>query len=104
MAEKKTNSESPLDPAADQKRNEVLRTEGRRPGTPVVGFGFGESICLTPNCGAVVKYEISDMAPWRMNSDHVTCDRCAATYKVTLESADSAAPQVAFRNATDRQS
>ena len=104
MAEKKTKSESPLAPTAYQKRNEVLRTEGRPPETPVLGFGFGESSCLTPNCGAVVKYEISDMAPWRMNSDHVTCDRCAATYKLTLESADSPAPQVAFRNATDRQS
>ena len=104
MADKKMNPEPPLHHNAQQKRNEVLRTEGRPPETPVFGFRFGESICLTPNCGTVVQYEISDVAPWRLNIDHVTCDRCAATYKVTLESADSPAPQVAFRNATDRQS
>ncbi len=104
MGDKKMNPEPPRLSAAYQKRNEILRTEGRPPESPVVGFGFRESACLTPNCDAVVKYEISDMAPWRLNSDHVTCDRCAATYKVTLENADGPAPQVALRNATDRQS
>lgn len=104
MAQKSPIPEPQLTAAAHQKRNEVLRTEGRPPETPVAGFRFGETICLTPNCGAVVQHEISDLAPWRLNTDHVICDRCAATYMVTLESTDGAAPQVALRRATDRQS
>jgi hypothetical protein len=89
---------------ADQKRNEVLRTQGRSPETPVAGYVFGHALCLTPNCGAVVRYEISSTAPWHLNNDHVFCSRCAATYRVTVERVDDVEAQVTFRKATDRQS
>jgi hypothetical protein len=88
----------------DQERNEVLRTEGRSPETPVAGYRFGESACLTSGCGGRVKYEISTAAPWRLNTDHVICGRCAATYKVTLERADAPIAQITFLTADDRQS
>lgn len=88
----------------DQKRNEVLRTEGRAPETPVPGYRFGESACLTSGCRGRVKYEISTAAPWRLNTDHVICGLCAATYKVTLEGADTPIAQITFRTADDRQS
>jgi hypothetical protein len=95
---------SPAPATADQRRNEVLRTEGRSPETPVAGYRFDESPCLTPGCGARVKYEVSSTAPWRLNIDHVVCELCAATYKVTLENPDTETAQVTFRTAHDRQS
>ena len=58
MGDKSTIPEQRVAAGVHQKRNEVLRTEGRPPETPVVGFRFGETTCLTPNCGVVVKYEI----------------------------------------------
>ena len=94
----------PVAPTADQTRNEVLRTEGRSPQTPVQGYRFAESACLTPGCPGMVKYEISTAAPWRLNTDHVICGLCAATYKVTSERADTPTPQITFRTAADRQS
>jgi hypothetical protein len=89
---------------AHQKRNEILRTQGRPPETPAAGYVFREAVCLTPNCGAVVRYEISSTAPWHLNTDHVICERCAATYRVTIERVDDVEAQVVFRDATDRQS
>ena len=89
---------------AHQKRNEVLRTEGRPPETPSPGYRFGEEVCLTPGCGAVVQYQISTGAPWHLTNDHVFCGRCAATYRLTVERVDGDMAQVTFRNADDRQS
>jgi hypothetical protein len=111
MEDKRTTSE-PRPPAAaddkrnaaNDKRNEVLRTQGRAPETPVPGYRFEEAVCLTPRCGGRVKYEVSTTAPWRLNNDHVICGRCAATYKVTLANVDAPTAQVTFRNADDRQS
>ena len=94
----------PVGLSAEQRRNEVLRTQGRAPETPVPGYRFGESACLTPRCSGIVKYEISTAPPWRLNTDHVVCGRCAATYKVTLEGANTPNAQVVFRTADDRQS
>jgi hypothetical protein len=89
---------------AHRKRNESLRVQGRGPETPAAGYRFGESACLTPACAAVVTYEISSTPPWRLNTDHVVCGRCAATYKVSVDSVDGPQAQVRFRNAVDRQS
>lgn len=89
---------------AHQRRNEVLRTQGRPPETPSPGYRFGEAVCLTPRCGAVVHYEISTARPWHLSNDHVRCDRCAATYEVIVEGTDTDPARVTFRNADDRQS
>lgn len=94
----------PVAATTNQRRNEVLRTEGRSPETPVPGYRFAESACLTPRCRGTVKYEISTAAPWRLNTDHVICSLCAAAYKVTSEGANTQAPQITFRTADDRQS
>ena len=104
MIKDNTVSVPPVAPTAAQRRNEVLRTEGRSPETPVPGYQFAESACLTPACRGTVKYEISTTVPWRLNADHVVCSLCAATYKVTSERADTPTPQITFRTADDRQS
>lgn len=104
MSDHKTNPQPSPSATAHQKRNEVLRSEGRPPETPVSGYRFGDARCLTPGCPGVLKYEISKTAPWRLNNDHVVCDRCAATYQVSVETIDGSEPQVSVRNADDRQS
>jgi len=104
MGDKEKIPDPRVPATANEKRNEVLRTEGRAPETPIPGYRFGHAICLTPQCGGVVKYEISTTAPWRVNTDHVICGRCAATYQLTVTDGDTPAAEVTIRNADDRQS
>jgi hypothetical protein len=104
MGDREKNPDPRVPATANQKRNEVLRTEGRAPETPIPGYRFGQAICLTPQCRGVVKYEVSTTRPWRVNTDHVICGHCAATYQVTVTNADTPAAEVTIRNADDRQS
>jgi hypothetical protein len=104
MGDKEKTRDPPVPATANEKRNEVLRTERRAPETPVPGYRFGQAICLTPQCGGVVKYEVSTTPPWRVNTDHVICGQCAATYELTVTNGDAPAAEVTIRNADDRQS
>ena len=95
-----TDSEAhpPLMPPNEAARDALLRKHHYTPPTPQPGYQFGESPCSTPQCKAMVRYEIAEPPRWpHLLSEHVRCDRCGRLYQLTLTIPEMGGFQVAGR-------